>query len=117
MPEAVQVAYRYVYLDSLQDFVKAVQLANKLKIQISIRSGSHSWPVWLLRVDAILINLGNLGKLSFVEHNEPTSTVKVSPITTGHMLNEYLGEKGKMIAGGYYPDGVLGGFLLQAGMG
>lgn len=99
---------------SAQDVVNAVKLANDLKIRVSVRSGGHSWAAWSLRDDAILVDMG---KLNFIEYNEATSIVKVSPSTTGRVLNNYLDKKGKMFAGGHCPDVGLGGFLLQGGMG
>lgn len=94
--------------------VEAVKLANKLKCRISVRSGGHSWAVWSVRDDAVLIDLGNWKHMSL---DEETGTVTVSPSTTGRMLNAYLGLHGYMFPGGHCPDVGLGGFLLQGGMG
>lgn len=98
----------------VQDIVNAVQLANKEKTRVSVRSGGHSWAAWSVRDDAILVDLG---KFNCIEFDEATTIVKVSPSTTGRMLNAYLGPKGKMFGGGHCPDVGLGGFLLQGGMG
>ncbi|TVY14427.1 6-hydroxy-D-nicotine oxidase [Lachnellula arida] len=83
----------------------AVKLANQLGLRVSVRSGGHSWAAWSVRDDALLIDLG---ELKYLELNEASGTLKVSPSTTGRVLNGYLGTKGKMFAGG---------FLLQGGMG
>lgn len=74
----------------------AVKLANQLGLRVSVRSGGHSWAAWSVRDDALLIDLG---ELKYLELNEASGTLKVSPSTTGRVLNEYLGLKGKMFAG------------------
>jgi FAD/FMN-containing dehydrogenase len=99
---------------SVQDIVEAVQVAQKKNLRVSIRSGGHSWAAWSVRDNAILIDLG---KFNFIEYDEATTIVKVSPSTTGKMLGEYLITKGRMFGGGHCPDVGLGGFLLQGGMG
>jgi FAD/FMN-containing dehydrogenase len=67
-----------------------------------------------LEDSAILIALGNLKQLDLDEQN---SIIKVSPSTTGRILNGYLATKGKMFGRGHCPDVGLGSFLLQGGMG
>lgn len=94
--------------------VEAVRLANARGHRISIRSGGHSWAAWSVRDDAILIDLGNYRQ---IDYDKDTQTVKVSPSTTGKMLNDFLQKEGRMFAGGHCPDVGLGGFLLQGGMG
>jgi FAD/FMN-containing dehydrogenase len=98
----------------VEDVVKAVNLAKEMNLRVSVRSGGHSWAAWSVRDNAILIDLG---KLKRVELDEPTSIAKVSPSTTGRVLNKFLATKGKMFGGGHCPDVGLGGFLLQGGMG
>ena len=94
--------------------VETVRLANELGCKVSIRSGGHSWVAWSVRDDAILLDLGNLREIDL---DEAKGIVKVSPSTTGRVLNEFLLQKGLMFAGGHCPDVGLGGFLLQGGMG
>ena len=96
------------------DVVAAVRLAQEKGCRISIRSGGHSWAVWSVRDNAILLDLGELREmiLEFLSR-----TVRATPSTTGHMLNRYLDQYGLMFAGGHCPDVGLGGFLLQGGMG
>ncbi|KAH8760911.1 FAD binding domain protein [Hyaloscypha finlandica] len=98
----------------VQDITNAVQLAKSQNLRVSVRSGGHSWAAWSVRDDAILIDLG---KYNFIEYDEETKIVKVSPSTTGKMLAEYLSAKDRMFGGGHCPDVGLGGFLLQGGMG
>jgi FAD/FMN-containing dehydrogenase len=99
---------------SVQDVINAVQLAKTQNLRVSIRSGGHSWAAWSVRDDAILIDLG---KFNFIEYDEATKIAKVSPSTTGRVLNSYLITKGRMFGGGHCADVGLGGFLLQGGMG
>lgn len=94
--------------------IEAVQLANKLGIRVSVRSGGHSWAAWSIREDTILLCLKNLREIDF---DESKGIVKCSPSTTGRMLNGFLLDRGYMFGGGHCPDVGLGGFLLQGGMG
>ncbi|KAI0022852.1 FAD binding domain protein [Xylariomycetidae sp. FL0641] len=92
----------------------AVELAGREGCRVSVRSGGHSWAGWSVRQDALLIDLGNLKDISY---DEETKIVSCSPSTTGSDLNEFLGTKDRLFAGGHCPDVGLGGFLLQGGMG
>lgn len=94
--------------------VDAVRLAIARNCRVSVRSGGHSWAAWSVRDDAILIDLGKFQEINL---DEKTGIVKVSPSTTGRILNGFLVEKGLMFAGGHCPDVGVGGFLLQGGMG
>jgi hypothetical protein len=51
---------------------------------------------WSVRDGALLIDMG---KFKCIELDEAGSLVKVSPSTTGRMLNEYLSSKDKIFAG------------------
>lgn len=94
--------------------VEAVKLARDNQARVSIRSGGHSWAAWSVRDNAVLIDFG---KYKFIDWNEETKIVSVSPSTTGRELNGFLREKGMLFPGGHCPDVGLGGFLLQGGMG
>ncbi|OJD34922.1 fad binding domain protein [Diplodia corticola] len=94
--------------------VQAVRLAKERKCRLSVRSGGHSWAAWSVRDDAILLDLGQYKQIDL---DETTGIVKVSPSTTGRMINGFLTTKGLLFAGGHCPDVGLGGFLLQGGMG
>lgn len=96
------------------EIIGAVKLAVEQNCRVSVRSGGHSWAAWSVRDDAILIDLG---KYHCMELDRSNMTVVVSPSTTGRVLNEFLGSKGLLFAGGHCPDVGLGGFLLQGGMG
>lgn len=97
-----------------EHILRAVQLAQKKNLRVSVRSGGHSWAAWSVRDNAILIDLGNY---RHIELREDTGVVVVSPSTTGSMINSMLSEKGLFFPGGHCPDVGLGGFLLQGGMG
>lgn len=94
--------------------VEAVKLALEKECRISVRSGGHSWGVWSLRDNAILVDFGNYHEMIL---DEDTGIVQVSPSTTSGGLNAFLLPKGRMFAGGHCPDVALGGFLLQGGVG
>lgn len=97
-----------------QHIVEAVRLARQLGCRISVRSGGHSWAVWSVRDDAILLDFGLYHGLSY---DDATGVVKVSPSITGRQLNNFLSTKGRMFPGGHCPDVGIGGFALQGGMG
>ncbi|GFF23202.1 FAD binding domain protein, partial [Aspergillus udagawae] len=84
-------------------------------MRVATRSGGHSFPVWSLHDNSILIDFGDFKVLEVDERNR---IAKVSPGVTSKELNDVLIEKhGMMFPGGHCPDVGLGGFLLQGGMG
>jgi FAD/FMN-containing dehydrogenase len=91
-----------------EDIVEAVRIAKQLNCKISVRSGGHSWAVWSVRDNAILIDLG---KLNSIEYDDDTGIVRVGPATPGGKLNTFLEPKGLMFNGGHCPTVGLGGFL------
>jgi FAD/FMN-containing dehydrogenase len=103
-----------VEAENEEHILRAVQIAHRNCLRVSVRSGGHSWAAWSVRDNAILIDLGNYRQ---IELDELTGIVTVSPSTTGTQLNSFLREKGLMFPGGHCPDVGLGGFLLQGGMG
>ncbi|KAJ0323829.1 hypothetical protein COL5a_008192 [Colletotrichum fioriniae] len=44
------------------DVVEAVKIANEKGWRVSVRSGGHSWAAWSVRDEALLIDLGSMGK-------------------------------------------------------
>jgi FAD/FMN-containing dehydrogenase len=91
-----------------EDVVEAVRIAKALDCKISVRSGGHSWAVWSVRDNAILIDLG---KLTSIEYDDDTGIVRVGPATPGGELNAFLEPKGRMFNGGHCPTVGVGGFL------
>lgn len=96
------------------DVVNAVKLAMMKNCRISVRSGGHSWPVWSLQDDAILVDLVDYREIDL---DEKTGVVRVSPSTTGIRLNDYLSARGRVFTAGHCPDVDVGGALLCGGMG
>ncbi|TQN69593.1 6-hydroxy-D-nicotine oxidase, partial [Colletotrichum shisoi] len=113
--------------------VAAVRLAAERGWRVSVRSGGHSWAAWSVRDEALLLDLGGLGKEiggdEGMVYDPATGVVAVAPARTGRELNEYLAGQiggpgddsvegvGRWFPGGHCPDVGLGGFLLQGGMG
>lgn len=100
---------------SEQDVVEGVRLAVERGWQVSVRSGGHSWAVWSVRGDALLIDLGNFRELAY---DPATGIATATPsVKGGDELNPYLGEFGRFFNGGHCPSVGIGGFLLQGGQG
>ncbi|KAI0477769.1 FAD binding domain protein [Xylariaceae sp. FL0804] len=115
LPRAVVAA------TSAADVRRAVALARRESGgRVSVRSGGHSWAAWSVRHDAVLVDLSGLGGGEGgggIVYDERSRIASCGPATTGKVLNAFLGERGRMFAGGHCPDVGLGGFLLQGGMG
>ena len=102
------------YVESEQDIVDAVKLATEHQCCISVRAGGQSWPVWSIRDDVLLIDLG---KYTEINLDEETGIVKVSPSTTGYELERSLSNRGRTFSVGHCADVGVGGALLCGGMG
>ena len=97
------------------DIVEGVRLARERGWKVGIRSGGHSFPVWGVRDDALLIDLGGYKEFSL---DENTGIVSVTPsVQGGSELGVYLEQFGRFFPGGPCPTVGIGGFLLQGGMG
>ncbi|PKY08449.1 FAD-binding domain-containing protein [Aspergillus campestris IBT 28561] len=96
------------------DVIAAVQLAIKLQVKVAVRSGGHSFEVWSVQDDSILIDLGDY---KGVEIRPAEGTLTATPSTTSKEINELLAVHGMFFPSGHCPDVGLGGFLLQGGMG
>ena len=97
-----------------QDVIEAVKYANENSFKIAIRAGGHSWAVWSVRDEGILLDLKKLNNISF---NSETKIVKAQPAVRNLDLSPYLEQHGLMFPGGHCPTVALGGFLLQGGQG
>jgi FAD/FMN-containing dehydrogenase len=98
-----------------QDVVEGVRLAGERGWKVAVRSGGHSFPVWSLRDDTLLIDLGGLKELAY---DPATGIATASPaIQGGHELNALLAERGRFFATGGSPSVAVGGFLVQGGLG
>lgn len=97
------------------DIVEGVRFARERGWKVGIRSGGHSFPVWGVRDDALLIDLGGYKEISL---DENTGIVSVTPsVQGGSELGVYLEQFGRFFPGGPCPTVGIGGFLLQGGMG
>jgi FAD/FMN-containing dehydrogenase len=97
------------------DVVAGVRLARERGMRVSVRAGGHSWAVWSLRDDVLLIDLGGLREMTF---DPATGIATASPgLTGGAEFTPFLTERGRVFTGGHCPSVGLGGFLLQGGQG
>ncbi|PLB44623.1 FAD binding domain protein [Aspergillus steynii IBT 23096] len=103
-----------VKVTSENDVIAAVQLAIQHKCQVSVRAGGHSFPVWSVQDDSILVDMGDWKQ---VKIDPEKSAATVTPSVTSKELNDRLALHGLMFPGGHCGDVGLGGFLLQGGMG
>jgi FAD/FMN-containing dehydrogenase len=100
---------------NVADVVAGVRLARLRGWQVTVRAGGHSWSVWSLRNEALLIDLGAFTQLSY---EESTGVVVAGPaVRGGSDLDPFLAGHGRFFGGGHCPTVGLGGFLLQGGMG
>lgn len=100
---------------SEQDIVAGVRLAAEKGWQVSVRSGGHSWAVWSVRDDALLIDVGGFQEMDF---DPETGIATATPsVKGGEVLAPFLAERGRFFGGGHCPPVGIGGFLLQGGMG
>ena len=96
------------------DIIAAVRLAIQHGCHASVRAGGHSFPVWSVQDDSILIDMGDWKQLRV----DPEKRVAIStPSITSKELNDQLATHDLMFPGGHCGDVGLGGFLLQGGMG
>ena len=109
MPSAVLVA------ENEQDVAAGVRYAADNGLSVAVRSGGHSWAVWSVQNNTLLIDLG---KLNSAEYDEATGVVSGGPaIQGGNELDAFLAERGRFFNGGHCPSVGIGGFLLQGGQG
>lgn len=108
-PEAVLLA------ETEDDVAAGVRLARDRGVSVAVRSGGHSWAVWSVRDNTLLIELGLLRDIDL---DEETGIVSASPaVQGGSELDPYLAERGRFFNGGHCPTVGIGGFLLQGGQG
>lgn len=104
----------FVFAENEIEVVKAVQLARSLDCKISVRSGGHSWPVWSVQNDTILVDLENHKQISL---EKDSGIALISPSTTSVELHQYLSSRGRIFSAGHCPGVGVGGALLCGGMG
>lgn len=108
-PAAILVA------ENEQDVADGVKWARDNGLSVAVRSGGHSWAVWSVQNDTLLIDLQNLNQASF---DEATGIASAGPATKGgEELDPFLASRGRFLNGGHCPPVGIGGFLLQGGQG
>lgn len=108
-PEAV------LFAETEADVAAGVRLARDRGVAVAVRSGGHSWAVWSVREDTLLIELGLLRD---IDYDPTTGIVSASPaIQGGSELDPFLAEYDRFFNGGHCPTVGIGGFLLQGGQG
>lgn len=99
---------------TLSDVVAAVELAKRLDVRVSIRSGGHSWACWSIRDNSILIDFVYFKHISY---DDDTKIVQASPGTLSKEVCAFLSSKKRFVPVGHCGTVGIGGFLLQGGMG
>jgi len=108
-PAAVLIA------TSAGDVAEGVRLARERGWTVSVRSGGHSWAVWSVRDDALLIDLEELNTITY---DEDSGIAVAGPaVRGGQELAPFLAGRGRSFPGGHCPSVGIGGFLLQGGQG
>lgn len=97
------------------DVVEAVRLAKERGWKVAVRSGGHSFPVWSLRDDGLMIDLAGFKEISYDEETQVATAT--AAVHGGGELSPYLRQFGRFFQTGNCPSVALGGFLLQGGMG
>ncbi len=104
------------------DVLTGVRLARERGWKISVRAGGHSWAVWSVRDDALLIDLGALQDISlgdsFDDGVDPYTVVTARPgVKGGQTLTPFLDQHNLQFTGGHCTTVGIGGFTLQGGQG
>jgi FAD/FMN-containing dehydrogenase len=97
------------------EVIAGVRLAREEGLQVSVRSGGHSWASWSLRDGALLIDLGRMRDMTY---DAMSGIATANPAVRGGAdLTPFLTRHERVFAGGHCPTVGLGGFLLQGGQG
>src|SRR4051812_44079506 len=48
-----------------EDVIECVRLARDRELQLSVRSGGHSWAAWSVRDDALLVDMSRMRNVSY----------------------------------------------------
>jgi FAD/FMN-containing dehydrogenase len=107
-PEAV------VTPETDQDIVAAVRLARTMGLQVSVKSGGHSWTSPHLRDGCVVIDLARMQDFRIDAHRRRVFT---RPAVKGRRLNDALLPHGLMVPTGHHNTVGCGGFLMCGGFG
>lgn len=105
-PEAI------VHVESVADVVSALQFARREGLQVSVRSGGHSWAGSHLRDGVLLIDVSALRDVTV---DERTMTASAQPGLRGSELGAELAKRGLFFPVGHCQSVCIGGYLLQGG--
>jgi FAD/FMN-containing dehydrogenase len=97
------------------DLAAGVRWARERGLRVSVRAGGHSWAVWSVRDDALLIDLGELRDMRY-DPGSGVATVRPA-VRGGTELAPFLAGHGRAFPGGHCESVGLGGYLLQGGQG
>ena len=101
--------------ESEADCVEAVLLAKERGWKIAVRAGGHSFPVWSVQDDGLMVDLGGMKHTTY---DAATGIATATPaVKGGDELNAYLRQFDRFFPGGGCPSVGVGGFLLQGGIG
>ena len=99
---------------SEKDVIGVVRLARERGMQLSVRSGGHSWAGNHIRDGGILLDLSALTAVSI---DRETMRAAVQPGVQGTALVAALAEQGLFFPAGHCVGVAVGGYLLQGGFG
>jgi FAD/FMN-containing dehydrogenase len=99
---------------SEDDAVGAVRLAREKGVQVSVRSGGHSWAGNHIRDGGVLVDLSALDEMT-VDPGSRSATVQ--PGVQGTALVARLAEEDLFFPAGHCVGVAVGGYLLQGGFG
>jgi FAD/FMN-containing dehydrogenase len=96
------------------DVVAAVNFARENKLQVTSRSGGHSWSGCFLRDGGVLIDVS---RLQSIEVDRARREARVQPGVIGRALNARLAEDGLAFPTAHCGMVPISGFLMGGGLG
>lgn len=97
-----------------QDVVAAVQFARANGMQVTTRSGGHSWSSSHIRDRVMLIDLS---RMQSIDIDAKSKTLWVNPGVIGSRINSELKEHNLIIPTAHHPSPGIGGFCMNGGYG
>ena len=98
--------------ESTGDVVAALRLARREGLQVSVRSGGHSWAGSHLRDGVVLVDVSALREVTI---DEQAMTASAQPGLRGSELGAELARRGLFFPVGHCQSVCIGGYLLQGG--
>ena len=97
---------------SVNDVQKSLQFARRHSLQVSARSGGHSWVHSSLRDNALLVDLRSM---KHIDIDPGTMTANVGPAVNARELTQALEKHGLAFPVAHCSTVALGGYLLGGG--